>query len=280
MKNKKLKLFDPNTSFFNLLIVWGTFFCIMVIALTLIAIANYGSNYQFCGSTECYNNFVTQFKLPLGIISLLIPIGAIFAVQHRSEQSIAQIKVSEGQNNFINYYKHLEEFEKYLTSKSINTKLVINKAHSKIFEKSREGNFDISDNLTNHIKVNFNEIYTKLKYIEEESESALDKNKISRLPFSEIESIFQSLFEHLSVVQTKRVILNLIAKDLASDEVKNKINIFKNKTVLLIDILSFSHSYSIPSTMQAISELSNNLGYDEINGITSLNFKLNDCDIK
>lgn len=267
MTGMNSKLFNPNVSFFNLKIVWGTFFFIVVIALTLIAIANYGSNNQFCGSTECYNNFITKFKLPLGILSLLIPIGAIFAVQHRSEQSIAQIKASEGQNNFVNYYKHLDEFEKYLKSRAMDGKVRVNQIHAEIFQESRDGNFDVTYSIQKYIEINFSKIYILLKSIEKESKNGLENNELMNSYIRLIESIFNDLQKRLHIIQSKSTLAPIIIKSLTLSNVNHKINYFKSETVRLIDILSYCHTYTPPASMQAISKLPSEVSFTELKGL-------------
>ncbi|ARC91207.1 hypothetical protein B6A42_02290 [Vibrio coralliilyticus] len=109
------KHFDPNKSFFELPIVIGTLVAFSLAATTLIVVIILKSDLlgQFDLSYVGFNNLFKYFKFPLAILALLIPIGAIFAANHRSEQTKHQIKITESQNLFNGYYKHLEEFEKY-----------------------------------------------------------------------------------------------------------------------------------------------------------------------
>jgi hypothetical protein len=277
MASKKSKLFNPNVSFFSLTIVWVTFILITGIALLLIIIANSSINYQLCGSAECYNNFITLFKLPLGILSLLIPIGAIFAVQHRSEQSIAQIKTSEGQNNFVNYYKHLEEFGKYLKTKSIDTKVHANQSHAVIFEEGRNGDFNISESIQKFIETVSSEIYLKLKAIEVGSVNGLDNNIVISTNFQEIEIKLKVLNEKFHVIPQNRTIFSILRKKFALTDISERANFFKAETQRLIKLLSFCHSYTPPVSMQAISNLPSEIGFTELEGNNYLDFKLDDC---
>tara|TARA_R110002167_G_scaffold234711_1_gene439997 strand:- start:9344 stop:10261 length:918 start_codon:yes stop_codon:yes gene_type:complete len=277
MASKNSKLFNPNESFFSLTIVWCTLLLIVGIALTLIAIANYGSINQLCGSTECFNNFITQFKLPLGIISLLIPIGAIFAVQHRSEQSIAQIKASEGQNNFVNYYKHLEEFEKHLKSRSIDDKVRVNQTHAVIFQSSRDGNFNITDNIQEFIEINFSEIYIKLKSVEKDSGNGLENNEVISSYFREIESKLNKLNKKFHVIQNRSTLTSIVIKNLTLSDVNQKVTNLKIETLRLMKLFSFCHTYTPPVSMQAISKLPSDVAFTELEGTNYLDFKLDDC---
>ncbi|WP_311064063.1 hypothetical protein [Halomonas sp. DWK9] len=88
-----------------------------VIIILLAAFFSWGyiywtSELKYVPGYEGVNGFLVIFKLPLGILALLFPAIALVAASHRSEQTKRQIVISESQNNFANYYKHLEEFEK------------------------------------------------------------------------------------------------------------------------------------------------------------------------
>lgn len=72
----------------------------------------YTSDLNFLKGYEGLNSALDIFKVPLGILALVFPLVALAASSHRSEQSKKQIIISESQNSFANYYKHLEEFDK------------------------------------------------------------------------------------------------------------------------------------------------------------------------
>lgn len=115
MNREKSSKFDPNKSFFSLPIVHNTTLTIVALSLSISVMIIINSdlweswNFTYQG----FNNLLEYFKIPLGILALLIPIGAVYAANHRSEQTKQQLKLTEKQNLFTNYYKHLEEFEKY-----------------------------------------------------------------------------------------------------------------------------------------------------------------------
>lgn len=147
----KSSWFDPDTSFFKLRVVQITF-CIIVIISTIIAgaIIIHG-NYTRCFTATCFNTFVSTFSVSLGILSTLIPIIAVYSANHRSEQTKKQIFLSREQNNFTNYYKHLEEFTSYFkklekekTRKGL-TLSNIRDVHKGFFPKAMEGELHISN---------------------------------------------------------------------------------------------------------------------------------------
>lgn len=121
MKEKNT-YFDPDTSFFELKVV--KFTALSFILIFLIACIIIIQNSMLWGKWNLthsgFNNLLEYFKVPLGFLALMIPVGAVFAANHRSEQTKKQIALTHNQNLFINYYKHIEEFEKFI-EKSLPT---------------------------------------------------------------------------------------------------------------------------------------------------------------
>jgi hypothetical protein len=117
----KKDLFDADTSFFDLPIVWRTVGAFIGLFVAITCIILWNGSYTFEGSGSGFNFFVKEFGFPLGVLSLLIPIIAVYAAQHRSVLTIKQIQTSklqiketQVQNTFANYFKHKEEFENIL----------------------------------------------------------------------------------------------------------------------------------------------------------------------
>ena len=123
-KNNNQTYFNPDVAFFTLPIVKLTAFFFMAVFLTLCFVIIYMSklsgNWNFTYSG--FNNLLEYFKVPLGFLALTIPVGAIYAANHRSEQTKQQLALTRQQNLFTNYYKHIEEFEKF-TSKRLESVL-------------------------------------------------------------------------------------------------------------------------------------------------------------
>lgn len=142
---KSLK-FKPNAGFFELKVVWLTIALILAASVALMAIIYFDSEMpKGCFNYECVNNFLTIFKVPIGITALLIPILAVYATNHRSIQSKAAAEIAQAQNTFVNYYKHLDEFEKYGHKLEINKYFIdFRRLHKKMYPKAEEGIFSIS----------------------------------------------------------------------------------------------------------------------------------------
>ncbi|EJG1583068.1 hypothetical protein CIF45_RS22770, partial [Vibrio parahaemolyticus] len=107
------KYFNPHKSFISLPALWGVVVALSLFSLVLAFIIVANSELDVDLSFTGFNNFLTVFRVPLGILALIIPIVALLAANHRSEQTKEQIRVTNQQNNFANYYKHIEEYEKY-----------------------------------------------------------------------------------------------------------------------------------------------------------------------
>lgn len=90
-----------------------------VLSILVIIVAEYPL--QLCGSSECFSNFYNLFKVPLSIAGLAVPVSAIMAAIHRSNETATQIKISSEQarraviqNSYVNLFRHKEEFIKEL----------------------------------------------------------------------------------------------------------------------------------------------------------------------
>lgn len=108
--------FDPNKSLLTLPIVIWTFGITLFFSLFVMVCIIFTSNLVFDFTSDGFNGFINYFKVSIGIVSLNIPLIALFGANHRSEQTKAQLTLSKSQNNFANHFKHLEEFEKYCTN--------------------------------------------------------------------------------------------------------------------------------------------------------------------
>ncbi|MCE9680607.1 hypothetical protein LZP69_15755 [Shewanella sp. AS1] len=142
----KSEMFNPNKSFLSLPIVWFTVSTFLLLSCVSTAFIIYKSNLELDLSYNGFNSFISIFKFPLGISALIIPIIALLAANHRSEQTKEQIRVTNAQNVFSNYYKHIEEFTKYL-SERVDTNIDLRYAHSKFYPRASEGDYEIDPKL-------------------------------------------------------------------------------------------------------------------------------------
>lgn len=110
--------FDPNQSFLRLPAFWGPVLVISLIAgvTYLKVIADQDLVFNPAGDIDQWYRW---FQVPIWIFATLIPIVGLFNANHKSEQTKESMRLTGDQNRFANYYKHIEEFEKYI--KSLNS---------------------------------------------------------------------------------------------------------------------------------------------------------------
>jgi hypothetical protein len=92
--------------------------------------------------------FFDAMRVPNSIALVYLALLGLVASNHRSEQSKEQLITANSQNNFVNYYKHLEEFENYSlripNSQTQKSKINLQQ-HLKLFPESRNGGYHINN---------------------------------------------------------------------------------------------------------------------------------------
>ncbi|MCK5605541.1 hypothetical protein KAR91_26850 [Candidatus Pacearchaeota archaeon] len=167
MKYNKLFEFDPLKSFVSLPALWFVVGLLFTLAAVLAFIIADHSEIAWVLDYKGFNNVFTIFKWPLTLLALIIPIVALLAANHRSEQTKAQILSTNEQNVFANYYKHIEEFEKYLSSHITNTNSKITNTrntHRALFKDADKGDFLLSPNIRESIELAGRELVILFKY--------------------------------------------------------------------------------------------------------------------
>ena len=105
-------------------------FLIILLANKILEV-NFGG-YSISFEAKAIGNFIDAMRLPLGILSGMIIVLGFIATIHRSKQAAENIKQSQSQNNFANYYKHQEifvnKYEKGIISIGYDTTIEINEA--------------------------------------------------------------------------------------------------------------------------------------------------------
>ncbi len=123
-------LFHPERSLFSLPVVQWTFCLFFLVAIILAVAIAINDPAPFSMTSNGLNNAADYFKIPLAILAIGLTFIGIYGANHRSEQTkrqieralhqiqltTSQIEITKGQNNFSNFYKHIEEFEKYCSS--------------------------------------------------------------------------------------------------------------------------------------------------------------------
>jgi len=142
----KSEWFDPHKSFLALKIVWVTVFVLVMMSTLIVLIIGLNSELVVDLSYSGFNHFISVFRFPLAIAALIIPVIALLAANHRSEQTKEQIRVTNSQNVFSNYYKHIEEFTKYASSR-VDKEVDLRFVHGKVYPNSSQGDYAISTEL-------------------------------------------------------------------------------------------------------------------------------------
>lgn len=140
-------LFDPKKSLFQLAIFWWPVVIIIAISFLLIWIISSNNDLKFCLEYECFNNLLSIYRVPLGFMALGVTVAVLIASNHRSVQTKAQIEESQSQNIFSNYYRHVEEFEGYVSTNIADDQLIINnirEVHFLLYPDSKKGFFSFS----------------------------------------------------------------------------------------------------------------------------------------
>ncbi len=111
----KSKLEDRvNWLYKNFIKIWLTIG--MLIIVSIILSTNQVSLFKFDWSEIGWEHFVNVFKVPLSFIGLGIPIYGIIVTMYRSIQNEKQLELFRQNVNFNNYYRHMDELVKTLSS--------------------------------------------------------------------------------------------------------------------------------------------------------------------
>lgn len=168
--------FDPHVTFLRLKAVTYVIAAILMAAAIItvtIIIATPGLTFNF--SSEGWNKALEIFKVPLGLLAVSIPLIALFAANHRSVQSKRQMELTQSQidlamsnNQVTNYYKHVDEFQKYIDT-HVN-KLLPNlhggsvriayprRLHKMIFPHARSGQLKVDKSFLESLSVDLKKI--------------------------------------------------------------------------------------------------------------------------
>ncbi|MDQ1919744.1 hypothetical protein [Massilia pseudoviolaceinigra] len=131
----KKSLFDPHTSLLELEIIRVTGGILLLVIIFSIGAIVFNGDFFWKLDYTGFNFAIEAFRVPIGVAALSIPIMAILAANHRSEQSREQMRLTSLQNIFANHYKHVEEFEKYCI-RHFDRMLDDDKSTREFYEKS------------------------------------------------------------------------------------------------------------------------------------------------
>lgn len=191
MKNRFFD-FDPNKSFIELRSLWAVVHSMFAISAVISASIIFNSDLYYQPDYIGINNVLTIFKVPLGVLALIIPMVALLAANHRSVQTREQIKMTNSQNIFANHYKHAEEFEKYFKShiKTIYSKN-LQKTHSIVFPDTLQGQYEANPELIEQVELILQKVINSLKGFETDNYNVLGLMAEQLALISEVEDLCQ-----------------------------------------------------------------------------------------
>jgi hypothetical protein len=138
---------------------WAWNFLFIITSSILFIKIGMNGNYNFSISSNGCNVFMRDFKMPISILAFIIPSSALISTIHRSIQSKRRIQQADEQldiqiksTNFINYYKHREEFTKYFESRKDLPTSQIDSLYKDLYPDSRNGIYNISDSYIANIE--------------------------------------------------------------------------------------------------------------------------------
>ncbi len=191
-------------------VIFKTILCTFsILSISIVLVICFSNNYMMCFKENCFNDLLVIFKLPINIFTGGMAIAGLRALIVRSQQTADQIELTFKQNLFTNYYKHLEEFEKYLES-HIDDHIFfrsIREVHSYLFPESRMNGI-------------------------------IENNDYSKLVKESVENINISVKKLTSKIQSKRSIRQILSdmdKQLSELKTPLGINVHNSKHFKLCD---------------------------------------------
>lgn len=252
------KSFNPHQSFLSLSIVWYITLTLIAISLVIAICIIANTDIHIDLSANGFNECLSIFKFPLGVLAIIIPIIALLAANHRSEQTKEQIRLSNEQNQFSNYYKHIEEFEKYLQKHFNNTTHFESprRLHKLLFPKASTSDFSINYDLLTEFHVVAEE-YLKLTHTLVTSPK---ENRDSVI--ADLANVIDNFAEKNSIVSYKGLSGNQITYKnksiiIEGGDFKNFILQIKKVAIIIDGACSFDPNYITPTLTKTITSIDN-----------------------
>lgn len=252
MNIKKYFRIDPLKSFIELPILWVFVTVLFLIAIIISIVIVRNSNLEVSLDYKGFNSFVEIFKVPIAILAITVTFAAFLATIHRSAQTREQIIAANKQNIFSNYFKHIEEFEKYISTSIVDRSIHfqnLRMTHKYLFPESMYGDYSVNDEFIKLI----DEEYSKCKGQLERLDQAEEKSSFDI--FYDIYSSIDYIFSFLSInigrsgIQVVQDGKRIVVPDLGP---KAALSVIKKHSAILEQILLFEHSVMIPSPLRAI----------------------------
>lgn len=193
---RKSIVFDPDKGFLELPVVQKALAVLLCICIVLTAIIVFTAGRSFQFDVDGLSNFASLFRVPVGAFTLSLPIFALLAASHRSEQTKQQmaltrnqiertdrqIQIATDQGRFSNYYKHLEEFLKYCDVHFTSAGFAVaapRKLHAAMYPNARQGDLHVSPVFLRTLDNDISDLHSLLKLLGTPEQRAKIMHKIS-----------------------------------------------------------------------------------------------------
>ena len=256
MRIKQMFKIDPLKSFTQLPLFWIilTLSLLLSSSITYIIIrkSNLIWNWDYIG----FNFLIEIFKVPFSIMAIALTIVAILATMHRSAQTKEQILNSNKQNAFSNYYKHIEEFEKYMNTTIKSNSLNFGNlrfTHRMLFPNSFQGIYNVDGSYLELVEDEYSKIKDLLQKFNQDREETVLKLLI------QINKSIDYCFAMLDIKVSRSGTQYFEEGEklvVPSYNIFEIIKQIKEISFILGQILSFDHEVSLPISLLKVYNLS------------------------
>ena len=256
MRLKKYFQIDPLKSFIELPVLWIVVTLLFAVAIFIAIIIILNSNLTWSADYHGFNSFVEIFKVPLSILAIIITYSAFLATIHRSSQTREQILITNKQNTFSNYFKHIDEFEKYINT-TFKHKVIsfknIRATHNYLFPKAFEGDYSINKDFLVVIENEYDEIKEPLEKFTSEGEKSIFN--IFYNSYASVNNIFSLLSIKIEHSGGRQIIQDGKKLIIPNSDLAGAFSVILNDAVFLKLILLFDRNISFPNSYNQILEM-------------------------
>jgi uncharacterized integral membrane protein len=243
---------DPLKSFVEQRILWVVVIVLSSVAAIIAIIIVCNSNLEVALDYRGFNSFVEIFKVPIALLAITATLAALLATIHRSAQTREQIITANKQNIFSNYYKHIEEFEKYIHASIVDSHIHfqnLRMTHKYLFPKSLYGDYSVNDEFLNLIDKECSKSVSQLQRFDQAGEKPIFDI------FHDIYSSIDHVFSFLSVKigrSGRQVVQDGKKIAVPTYDLKGAFSVVKDNSAVLEQMLLFNPSVIVPSSLKRI----------------------------
>jgi hypothetical protein len=249
---KKYFKIDPLKSLSEWPMFWLSITLPFSIATSIAIIIVCNSNLEFSLDYRGFNSFVEIFKVPIAIVAIMVTLAAFLATIHRSAQTRQQIIGANQQNTFSNYFKHIEEFEKYISTSVVDRSIHcqnLRMTHKYLFPKSMYGDYSVNEEFMSIIGREYSSCISQLQRFNQAGDKPIFDI------FYDVYSSIDHVFSFLSVKigrSGRQVVQDGKKIAVPIYDLKGAFSVVKDHSAVLEQILLFDPSVIVPSSLKRI----------------------------